>query len=183
MSGSRIFLFSLLALLLLGAVLTWYFVQQNQPVSDIEKTLTGDSETQAAAFTTVTGTSIALNETLAEDTPVIVMVWASWCPSCAGQLETLQKVAATYGDQVSVLAVNRAEPATQAERFLKTVEEIPDVTILLNADDHYYKDVSGYAMPETLIYDGSGTLSKHIRGDFTETVLRTAIDNTLSAGN
>lgn len=176
MSSSRIFLIGLVVIVLLAAAATWYVVQRNQGPSDIEQTLISGDADGGTSFSTVSGDPVALDETLQRDMPVVVMVWASWCPSCAGQLQNLQQIAVEYTDQLTVLAINRDEPRVRAQRYLDTVGDISAVTVLLNAGDRYYDDISGYAMPETVVYDQSGNLVERFRGDVSLAALQQAVE-------
>jgi thiol-disulfide isomerase/thioredoxin len=50
---------------------------------------------------------------------LVVHFWASWCPDCAGELPGLERAVRDCAGSVRVLAVNVAEPADVARRFLE----------------------------------------------------------------
>ena len=99
---------------------------------------------------------------------LVVSSWASWCPDCSTHLPLLDELAVEYADKgVQVLAINRSEPATTAERFLRTVNATSAVVLVLDPDDKFYKSVEVYAMPETIFYDTKIAISFHSRSSIT----------------
>lgn len=95
---------------------------------------------------------------------LVVYAWASWCPYCGDELESLAQLKSTYGDDVVVLAVNRGEPLGDARAFTDKLALHEDVVLLLDPLDALYKDIEGYAMPETLFIDARGEIRFHQRG-------------------
>jgi hypothetical protein len=74
-----------------------------------------------------------------------------------------------------LLAINRAEDAVTAERFLNYYNLWSDVELLLDPTDHFYKSIGGYAMPETVIFDEKGSTKAHFRGVVTQAEIETAL--------
>ena len=62
------------------------------------------------------------------------------------------------------MAINRAEPATTAERFLSEIKVSEHVTLILDPEDRYYESIGGFAMPETIFYDREGNMTHHNHG-------------------
>ena len=46
--------------------------------------------------------------------PALVVFWASWCEPCLQEVPELNKIAAFYGDGLTVLGVNQGETAERA---------------------------------------------------------------------
>lgn len=159
--------------LLFAMIATWYVMHQDTVPSAREQALTDTSA--GSEFTDVTGQSVTLTDMLREDVPVVVTTWASWCPTCQEQLQALQQVAASSRDEVLFLAINRNETRAQAQQFLNTLPDFPDLTILLDPDDRFYRDIAGYAMPETVIYGASGEIAAHLHGNSTAPELEAAL--------
>jgi len=63
-----------------------------------------------------TGAVIGLGKL--EGKPVVVTVWASWCPACPKQAEPLRRFAAGHRE-TAVLAVDTQEDADAAKAFLE----------------------------------------------------------------
>jgi cytochrome c biogenesis protein CcmG/thiol:disulfide interchange protein DsbE len=126
-------------------------------------------------YTDISGNPVKLSNY--EGKVRVVALWASWCPSCASELRDLNALAESYGDGLVVLAVNRKEPKETAQRFLKTVGDVPRITLIIDQEDYFYRSVGGYAMPETIIYDTKGREVLHARGDITREELDTAVQS------
>ena len=147
--------------------------------SNREKTLSSDagralSTSESAAYTDLLGNPVVLTDYLGQS--LIVFSWASWCPSCATQLQMLETFAANRSD-VTVLAINRAEPITTAERFISYHRLTTDgnVTYVLDTTDHFYQTVGGYAAPETVVFSKEGAITHHFRGDISLDTIATTI--------
>ena len=95
---------------------------------------------------------------------VIAYAWASWCTYCGAELQELVRLKKTYGDKIQILAINRAEPPAVAKAFTESLGITQDVTLLLDANDEFFKSIGGYAMPETVFINPSGEIVFHQRG-------------------
>ena len=62
-----------------------------------------------------TGAGVGLGKL--EGRPVVVTVWASWCPACPRQAEPLRRFAASH-EETAFLAVDTQEKADAAKTFL-----------------------------------------------------------------
>ena len=146
--------------------------------NEANKTLFNDNA--AAAFVDVNGNPASLEAY--RGSILIVNDWASWSPYAVEELPLLEKVAADYADKkVVVLAINRKEVRTQAERFLNSIPDIPHVKVIVDTDDFFYGATGGYAMPETLIYAADGSLVSHLRGVLKDDELRAQLDTLLES--
>ncbi len=116
------------------------------------------------SFTTLSGESTSVADSFGD--VIVVSSWASWCPQCTGDFSKLNEVAAEFKDKdVHVYAVNRGEDTYSAERYLQTIEKPEHVEFILDPSDHFFKNSSGYAMPETIVYDKKGKIVLHQRGE------------------
>ena len=121
---------------------------------------TGENQ---SPYTDLEGNSITLTDYFGQI--LVVSSWGSWCPACTVDLPLLSTLAESHKDDgVKILAINRSEPATTAERFLRTVNATTGVLLVLDPDDRFYKSIGGYAMPETIFYDRSGNIVYHAHG-------------------
>ncbi len=154
---SKKILGALVLLLLLGVGLFYYFATR---IPEGSKTFTQAYELELRSLG---GETVELSAFKRE--MLVTHVWASWCPYCAEELRNLARLKEVYGERIRILAVNRAEPEEDAKRFL-AAEGIADgaVTLLLDPEDAFYKDIEGYAMPETLFTDTRGVICFHQRG-------------------
>jgi thiol-disulfide isomerase/thioredoxin len=95
---------------------------------------------------------------------VIAYAWASWCTYCGEEMQHLAELKKTYGDKIQILAINRAEPLSDAKAFTDKLNTGDAITLLLDPSDAFFKSIAGYAMPETVFIDASGNIVYHQRG-------------------
>lgn len=98
------------------------------------------------------------------DRPLIVYAWASWCLYCAEELNNLGRIKEIYGDEVTAIAINRAEPRATAVAFSDELELPDGVVLLLDPEDSFYKSIEGYAMPEMVAIGVRNETLFHQRG-------------------
>jgi len=132
-------------------------------------------EDDQSAFTDLSQNKISLNDDFGK--VMVVMSWASWCPQCGADLESLGILAKEYqGKDVTVVAVNRGEDKYSAERFLATINVASELRIILDPTDHYFTHSEGYAMPETIIFRPDGSVAFHGRGEVKTEEIKQAIE-------
>ncbi len=95
---------------------------------------------------------------------IIVTAWASWCPYCKAEIENLSKLDDMYPGKLHIVAVNRAEPLSDAKTFSDTLQVSHDVRFLLDPNDSFFKEMGGFAMPETAFIDQYGHVLFRARG-------------------
>ena len=178
----KITLVILLLLLFLALAYTFFVVTKDDSTSNQDsqayETLanTGDQ----SPYTTISGNSVSLTNYIG--TIMVAHSWASWCPQCKDQLIELSELTETINEvPVTILAINRAEPASTARLYLRSLEVNEKVQLVLDADDRFYKSIAGYTMPETIIYDQDGTIARHIRGYVSNTELELIISEITSS--
>jgi thiol-disulfide isomerase/thioredoxin len=164
---------ALAGVLVIGSGVYWYL---ERPDPNAE-TFTDAYELTLQAYD---GSEVRLSDFKREI--LIVHTWASWCPYCGEELQNLARLKEQYGDDITILAVNRAEPADEARAFTRNLG-IPDGTmeIMLDPDDAFYKEIEGYAMPETVFIHDNGEVFFHQRGPMKMDEVRTMIDQLVEA--
>jgi thiol-disulfide isomerase/thioredoxin len=121
-------------------------------------------ENQSDSFQSLSGEPVSLAKDFGNI--LVVSSWASWCPQCTGDFAKLGEVATEFKDkEVTVYAVNRGEDMYSAERYLATIQKPENVQFILDQSDYYFKNSEGYAMPETIVYNESGEVVLHLRGE------------------
>ena len=174
--GTAVTLLALGLFIFLVAAFTYYIHERRVAEKLNEANLTLFNVGEGASYVDMQGNPLSLDSY--RGSILIVNAWASWSPYAVDELPLLQKVAADYADrQVVVLAINRKEDRTQAERFLNTLPPLPLVKIVVDQTDFFYGATGGYAMPETLIYNQAGTLVNHIRGTLNDESIRSELDS------
>lgn len=95
---------------------------------------------------------------------LVVHAWATWCTYCADELKNLAALKKEFGDNIVILAPNRAEALPVAKPYSDALGLGSSVVFLLDPNDSFYKSIDGYAMPETLFINDRGEVLFHQRG-------------------
>ncbi len=93
--------------------------------------------------------------------------WATWTPFSRDELLSFRALKAEFNDRIQIIAMNRMEKPATARAFVDSLGIDNGITFLLDPDDHFYKSVGGFAMPETIVYDTEGNIVLHTRGPIT----------------
>lgn len=106
-------------------------------------------------LTSLTGQQVHLAG-LANGQPLVVNLWASWCPPCRREMPVL---AAAQQKQPGVRFVfaNQGEEAAAALRYLDT-SKLALSNVVLDPRAELGKAIGSRALPTTLFYDASGQL-------------------------
>jgi thiol-disulfide isomerase/thioredoxin len=165
----------LLTILVVGALVTYFVFLSPTGFKARERADFGRVQTDTAdTYTSLSGEAVDL-DTYRGDL-LIVNVWASWSPFTPQDHEILGKMKSKYGDNVSILAMNRMESKETAEAYLSTIGKKEGIDYIIDGTDTFFNSLGGYAMPETIVFDPVGNIFFHKRGMVTEAELTTAID-------
>lgn len=107
----------------------------------------------AAALTTLAGEPVNLTA-LAGGKPMVVNLWASWCPPCRREMPVLA-AAQQRETGVTFVFVNQGEDAATVERYLGAGQLALD-HVLLDPGTDLGREVGSGSLPTTLFYDASG---------------------------
>lgn len=177
---SAIVTFCAMALVVIAGVLYIYFIDESE-VQKRNSTPAAQAliiEDEAQSFTDKEGNPLSVSEHFGK--VILVTSWASWCPQCIDGIQSLSSVAESYKEKdVVVLAVNRGEDRYTAERYLTTVTLPESITVILDPSDHYFEASTGYAMPETILYNQDGEIDLHQRGNVNVEEIKQHIDTLL----
>jgi len=103
----------------------------------------------------------------ARDTPVVLNLWASWCPPCREEIPAISAFAEAHPD-VTVIGVAVDDVAEKSREFASEI----DASYLLTLDTD---DVTGkyphMGLPATYIIDENGIVRQFVNGVVTEEAL------------
>ncbi len=114
------------------------------------------------------GTVLALDSLRGK--PVLVNLWATWCPPCRREMPAL-KAAQQAHPEVEFVFVNQGESTATVERFL-AAEGLRMQNITLDPARHVSASTGSPGYPTTLFYDASGRLRWRHVGELSQASLR-----------
>jgi thiol-disulfide isomerase/thioredoxin len=107
------------------------------------------------ALTTLDGTPTDL-AAMAKGKPMVVNLWASWCPPCRREMPVLA-AAQQQETQVTFVFANQGEDSAAALRYLGA-GQLNLANVLLDPNTALGRAIGSTALPTTLFYDASGQL-------------------------
>ena len=125
----------------------------------------------AAEFATLDGQAMRLSS--GSGRPVVVNLWASWCPPCRREMPLLASAQRRHPDTV-FLFPNQGEPAQLVKHYLQTL--MPEIrNVLLDPAGQFSIHVGSQALPLTLFFSDRGILLRKHVGELSEAELEQAI--------
>jgi thiol-disulfide isomerase/thioredoxin len=90
-------------------------------------------------------------------TPLVVNLWASWCPNCISEMPDFEEVHQNLGDEVMFIGINVEDDRAKAEEL----REATGVTYLLGTDDEgrLAERLGAFSLPATVFITASGQLA------------------------
>jgi thiol-disulfide isomerase/thioredoxin len=86
--------------------------------------------------------------------PIVVNLWATWCPPCRREMPVLQKAQAANPD-VHFVFLNQGESNAQVQQFL-AAQGIVLRNVLLDQKGQVGSELGNGALPTTLFFDAEG---------------------------
>jgi thiol-disulfide isomerase/thioredoxin len=96
------------------------------------------------------------------DRPVVVEMWATWCPPCRSTMAWLPSLQRKYGDRATVIAIavdSKLEDVTKMSASLK-----PNYPIVMGTPEVIRAFGAVAAVPKLIVYDARGRRSKVLYG-------------------
>ncbi|PLR33977.1 DsbE family thiol:disulfide interchange protein [Chimaeribacter californicus] len=93
--------------------------------------------------------------------PLLLNVWATWCPTCRAEHQYLNSLAA---QGVRVVGLNYKDDRAKAVNWLNTLGN-PYALSLYDGDGMLGLDLGVYGAPETFLIDGQGIIRYRHAGD------------------
>lgn len=90
------------------------------------------------------------------DKPMVINLWATWCPPCRREMPALQDAQQAFED-VHFLFVNQREANETIQAFLDK-EELDLANVLLDSGGEVAGHFGARGMPTTLFFDADGRL-------------------------
>ena len=129
------------------------------------------------ALQQVEGPPLAISDVAGK--PVVVNLWASWCPPCRREMPLLAKVAASRNDVV-FLFVNQGESAETIRSYLAS-QGLKLNHVLLDPSMQMPRHYRTLGLPMTLFLKADGTLAAMHMGEISPEALDTNINKLAGA--
>jgi thiol-disulfide isomerase/thioredoxin len=132
------------------------------------------------SLTTLAGGSTNL-AALARGKPMVVNLWASWCPPCRREMPVLA-AAQKQETGVRFVFVNQGEDAATAQHYL-TAAGLDLANVVVDPGTAVGREVGSGALPTTLFYNASGQLVDTHLGPLSAASLASKLDQFRSPSN
>jgi cytochrome c biogenesis protein CcmG, thiol:disulfide interchange protein DsbE len=115
--------------------------------------------------------------------PVLINMWASWCPPCRAEMPAMQRVYEEYASQgFTILAVNTTYQDDLNSALNFAAELGLTFPILLDLDGQVSRQYQIRAMPTSFFVDSQGIIQDVVLGGpLSEALLRVRIQQLLEA--
>lgn len=107
--------------------------------------------------TQITTLQTAPLNTMAQNKPRVINLWASWCPPCRHEMPFLQAARKRH-PQIAFLLVNQGESVDTVRQFLSS-QGLEAQGILLDPYSALSNAIGSQGLPTTLFFHADGTLS------------------------
>lgn len=97
--------------------------------------------------------------------PVVVNLWASWCPPCRREMPVFVQAQKAFPD-IAFVMINQGESAQQAGNFLRR-QGLQLTDVLLDSSSSAMAAVGSRGLPTTLFFDAQGRLVDSHMGELT----------------
>ncbi|PLC50877.1 redoxin [Pollutimonas subterranea] len=97
--------------------------------------------------------------------PVVLNLWASWCPPCRREMPVFEQAQTEFSDAAFVM-INQGESAEQAQAFLES-ENLTLTDVLLDPSSSTMQAMRSRGLPTTLFFDAQGRLVDSHLGEIT----------------
>lgn len=103
---------------------------------------------------------------LRDGKPILLNVWATWCPTCRAEHQYLNSLAV---QGIRVVGLNYKDDRSKAVNWLNSLGN-PYALSLYDGDGMLGLDLGVYGAPETFLIDGKGIIRYRHAGDLNDRV-------------
>lgn len=167
----RRYLYIPLALfLVLAGLLLWQLARnaQGEAPTDLESALIGKPVPVFRLESLEQPGKVWGSEVLADGKPLLLNVWATWCPTCRAEHKFLNGLSALG---IRVVGMNYKDDRNKAIGWLRDLGN-PYMLSLFDGNGMLGLDLGVYGAPETFLIDGKGIIRYRHAGDLNDRVWR-----------
>lgn len=115
------------------------------------------------ALTTLDEQPISLQDY--EGRPIVVNLWATWCPPCRREMPVFEQAQAEFPN-VAIVLINQGESLQEIQDFLES-EGLNLTDILIDPFSSAMQEIGARALPTTLFFNAQGRLVDSHIGEVT----------------
>lgn len=134
---------------------------------------TGTSEVPDVTLTQLDGSPVQLKSLAGK--PLVLNMWATWCPPCRREMPALRDAQIRYPDVVFVFA-NQGESAASVTRYLKSSDLVLE-NVMLDPKRQVAQQTGSMALPTTLFFDANGKFVGRRVGELSAATLAQRIES------
>jgi thiol-disulfide isomerase/thioredoxin len=108
--------------------------------------------------------------------PLVLNVWAAWCPPCQQEMPAFEQVHQALGDKVQIVGLDRADGRDAAISF--AAARHITYPLLFDGDDIFSPKLGISVMPTTLFVSADGVVVKSHAGTFDAATLTKTVQET-----
>lgn len=106
--------------------------------------------------------------------PMVVNLWATWCPPCVREMPLLEDAQAKWPD-VAIVTVNQGDSKDMVLNFVAE-QGLNLNDMLLDTNSRLSNEIGSFALPTTLFFNADGMLIDTHVGEFSSARLQQAIE-------
>lgn len=106
--------------------------------------------------------------------PMVVNLWATWCPPCVREMPLLEDAQAKWSD-VAIITVSQGDSKQQVLDFVAQ-QGLNLNDMLLDHNNRLSNEIGSFALPTTLFFNADGMLIDTHVGEFSAARLQQAIE-------
>ncbi|MFW6093580.1 MAG: DsbE family thiol:disulfide interchange protein [Pseudomonadota bacterium] len=163
---SRASLFVPLGVFVIIVVFGYVGFSLNDP-HELPSALLGDPFPEFEAPALGTDRRVDRSDLLGE--PVLVNVWATWCPTCKAEHDELMRIRERTG--LRIVGVNYKDDSAQAQQWLERYGNPYDL-VVEDPDGSLGVELGVYGAPESFLLDENGTVIYKRVGDINPRIWR-----------
>ncbi|OEF23677.1 DsbE family thiol:disulfide interchange protein [Vibrio rumoiensis] len=101
------------------------------------------------------------DQSLFKGKPLLLNVWATWCPTCYAEHQFLNKLSS---QGVNIIGLNYKDDREKAKKWLRELGD-PYQIVLFDGSGMFGLDLGVYGAPETFLIDAEGKIQYRHVGD------------------
>lgn len=178
-----IVLISIVAILVVGIFLSGCTTDKStDPVgnslTDNKGAETGLAKAPEFTATTIDGKTVSMSSYLSNGKPTLVYFMASWCPTCAKNWPSLNKIYTEYGDKANIIAIS-IDPTDTQEVLSKLSAERGLIFPIVPGNPQIMIDFGVKGQATTVGVDADGNIRFIKSGEFSADEYRSMINSLL----